>query len=85
MSQPLDGKQNVSRGTDVHEKKYNYKEELTDMTFSVGGVLSQNKGKNVALNDLASDTPTFTGKNEGFYAQNKGMVKKVSYAEGDRR
>lgn len=75
---PLDGKQNVSRNTDTYLKRYQYKDELTDMTFSVGEILSQNKGRDVALSDLSSDTPEFTGKDQGFFAQNKSMVKEVS-------
>ena len=74
---PLDGKQNVSRGTDLYNHKKGYTdEELLKVQFSEGRVLSQNKGNDVSLNSLASDQAPFQGANRGFYAQNKNLRKR---------
>lgn len=71
---PLDGKQGVSRGTDLYNHKKGYTDEqLNKVMFSEGKVLSQNKGKDVSLDSLASDTPTPEYPNRGFYVQNKAL------------
>lgn len=71
---PLDGKQNVSRGTDLYNHQKGYTDEqLLKVQFSEGEVLSQNKGTDVPLSTLASDETPFTGRERGFYVQNKAM------------
>lgn len=71
---PLDGKQNVSRGTDLYNHKKGYTNEpLERVRFSTGEVLSQNKGTDVSLNTLASDETSYTGPKRGFYEQNKAL------------
>lgn len=76
MGKPLDGKQNVSRNTDVYKRYQGYNNEnLLEIEFTEGEVASKNYGRDVSLDKLSKDRPDHTGPEQGFFQKNKQLRK----------